>query len=70
MVTVEFVLSFEGSEHGNIGVHVDNVIDNTDYPRFGNLYFKKMKYNRVLTTIVYTTHQVDDDQHILSRSGQ
>ena len=70
MVTVDFVLSFEGSDHSNIENHVDNAINSTDYLRFKNNYFKKMKYNRLFTIIVYNTHQVDDDQHIPLRSGK
>ena len=62
MVTVKFVLSFEGSDYSNIENRVDNVINYKGYLRFKNNYFQKIKYERLLTTIVYNTHQVDDDQ--------
>lgn len=70
MVTVKFVLSFEGSDYSNIENRVDNVINYKDYLRFKNNYFQKIKYERLLTTIVYNTHQVDDDQNIALRSGK
>lgn len=70
MVTVKFVLSFEGSDYSNIENRVDNVINNKGYLRFKNNYFQKIKYERLLTTIVYNTHQVDDDQNIALRSGK
>ena len=70
MVTVKFVLSFEGSDYSNIENRVDNVINYKGYLRFKNNYFQKIKYERLLTTIVYNTHQVDDDQNIALRSGK
>lgn len=70
MVTVKFVLSFEGSDYSNIENRVDNVINYKEYLRFKNNYFQKIKYERLLTTIVYNTHQVDDDQNIALRSGK
>jgi hypothetical protein len=70
VVTVKFVLSFEGSDYSNIENRVDNVINNKGYLRFKNNYFQKIKYERLLTTIVYNTHQVDDDQNIALRSGK
>jgi phosphomevalonate kinase len=70
VVTVKFVLSFEGSDYSNIENRVDNVINYKEYLRFKNNYFQKIKYERLLTTIVYNTHQVDDDQNIALRSGK
>jgi hypothetical protein len=70
VVTVKFVLSFEGSDYSNIENRVDNVINYKGYLRFKNNYFQKIKYERLLTTIVYNTHQVDDDQNIALRSGK
>ena len=70
MVTVDFVLSFEGSDYRNIRNHVDNAINSTDYLPFNNNNITKMKYNRLATTIVYNTHEVDDDKNIPLRSGK
>lgn len=70
MVTVAFVLSFEGSDYSNIENYVDNVIKNKHFLRFNDNYLMKMNYNRLWTTIVYNTHQDDDDQNIALRSGK
>jgi len=70
VVTVAFVLSFEGSDYSNIENYVDNVIKNKHFLRFNDNYLMKMKYNRLWTTIVYNTHQDDDDQNIALRSGK